>query len=67
MCITAVPRGIENNAYAKFWGANKVHYGTRGSGLLTLFVRGYSFQLYCLGNSFVQNFTALQFQNDTWW
>ena len=25
--ITAVPREIENNAYAKFWGANKVHYG----------------------------------------
>ena len=23
--ITAVPRKIENNAYAKFWGANKVH------------------------------------------
>ena len=22
--ITAVPREIENNAYAKFWGANKV-------------------------------------------
>ena len=25
--ITAVPREIENNAYAKFWRANKVHYG----------------------------------------
>ena len=25
--ITAVLREIENNAYAKFWGANKVHYG----------------------------------------
>ena len=25
--ITAVPREIENNAYAKFWAANKVHYG----------------------------------------
>ena len=24
--ITAVPREIENKAYAKFWGANKVHY-----------------------------------------
>ena len=24
--ITAVPREIENNAYAKFWGANKVPY-----------------------------------------
>ena len=24
--ITAVPREIENNACAKFWGANKVHY-----------------------------------------
>ena len=25
--IKAVPREIENDAYAKFWGANKVHYG----------------------------------------
>ena len=25
--ITAVPREIENNAYTKFWRANKVHYG----------------------------------------
>ena len=25
--ITAVPREIGNNVYAKFWGANKVHYG----------------------------------------
>ena len=25
--ITAVPREIENNAYAKFGGVNKVHYG----------------------------------------
>ena len=25
--ITAVPREIENNAYAKFWAANKVYYG----------------------------------------
>ena len=31
--ITAVPREIENNAYAKFWGANKVHYGTWGRGV----------------------------------
>ena len=31
--ITAVPREIENNAYAKFWGANKVHYGRCASGL----------------------------------
>ena len=23
----AMRRGIENNAYAKFWGVNKVHYG----------------------------------------
>ena len=30
--ITAVPREIENNAYAKFWGANKVHYGRCESG-----------------------------------
>ena len=32
--ITAVPREIENNAYRKFWGANKVHYGKCGSGVL---------------------------------
>ena len=31
--ITAVPREIENNAYAKFWGAKKVHYGKCGSGV----------------------------------
>ena len=30
--ITAVPREIESNAYAKFCGANKVHYGRCGSG-----------------------------------
>ena len=34
--ITAVPKEIENNAYAKFWGANKVHYGKCGSGVLTI-------------------------------
>ena len=31
--ITAVQREIENNAYAKFWGANKVHYGKCESGV----------------------------------
>ena len=30
--ITAVPREIENNAYARFWGANKVYYGGCASG-----------------------------------
>ena len=30
--ITAVPREIENNAYAKIWGANKMHYGRCASG-----------------------------------
>ena len=25
--ITVVPREIEENSYAKFWGANKVYYG----------------------------------------
>ena len=25
--ITVVPRELENNGYAKFWGVNKVHYG----------------------------------------
>ena len=31
--ITAVPGETENNAYAKFWGANKLHYGRRASGV----------------------------------
>ena len=31
--ISAVPREIENNAYAKFWGAYKVHYGRCPSGV----------------------------------
>ena len=25
--ITVVPRGTQDNGYAKFWGVNKVHYG----------------------------------------
>ena len=29
--ITVVPREIEKSAYAKFWGANKVHYRKCGS------------------------------------
>ena len=28
----SLPREIENNANAKFWGANKVHYERRASG-----------------------------------
>ena len=32
--ITAAPREIENNAYAKFWGANKVHYGKCGNSVI---------------------------------
>ena len=31
--MTAVSKEIENNAYAKFWRANKVHYGKCGSGV----------------------------------
>ena len=31
--ITAVLREIENNAYAKFWGANRVHYEGYASGV----------------------------------
>ena len=27
LAITAVPKEIENNAYAKFWGVNQVHFG----------------------------------------
>ena len=33
LAITAVPREIESNAYAKFLRANKVHYGRCASGL----------------------------------
>ena len=25
--ITVVPKEIQDNGYAKFWGVNKVHYG----------------------------------------
>ena len=32
-----------------------------------LFMRGYSFQLYYPGNSFMQNFATLCFENETWW
>ena len=45
--ITAVPREIENNAYAIFLGgggvvgANKVHYGTCASGLYSMAVLYY--------------------------
>ena len=31
--ITAVPRETESNAYAKFWGANKVHYSRYAEGV----------------------------------
>ena len=31
-----------------------------------LFVRGYYFQIYGLGNSFVQSLATLQFQNEAW-
>ena len=34
--ITAVSREIDNNAYAKFGGANKVHYGKCGGGVYDL-------------------------------
>ena len=30
--VSAVPREIKNNAYAKFWGANKVYYGRCANG-----------------------------------
>ena len=33
-----VPREIENNAYAKFWATNKVHFGRCASGELFFFV-----------------------------
>ena len=33
-----VPRGNKNNAYAKFWRANKEYYGIFESGLLAVTV-----------------------------
>ena len=42
--IIVVPREIENNAYAKSWGANKVHYGTSASGVWDFMARN------CLAN-----------------
>ena len=33
--IEAIPRGIQNNAYAKFWEANEVHPGRCASGELS--------------------------------
>ena len=35
--ITAVPRERENNAYAKFWVANMVHYGRCANGEFNFF------------------------------
>ena len=55
--ITAVLRDIENNAYAKFWGANKVHYGKCGSGVYLLLLFFYiSGSRIILGNNHVFRF-----------
>ena len=35
--LPAVPREIENNAYEKFWDANKMHYWRCASGVSTNF------------------------------
>ena len=34
--IRVVPREIKDNAYAKFWGANKVYFGRCANGPLSL-------------------------------
>jgi len=34
LAITAVPREIENNTYAKFWGVNQVHFGRCASDMI---------------------------------
>ena len=49
---------IENNAYAKFWRANKVHYGKCGSGvyLLLLLFFDISGSRIILGNNHVFRF-----------
>ena len=46
--ITAAPREIENNAYAEFWGANKVHYGKKS--VLNLSALGKIFTIVLLQN-----------------
>ena len=33
--ITVVPREIDDNSYAKFWGVNKMHYGLCANGEFT--------------------------------
>ena len=48
--ITAVPREIENNPYAKFYGVNKVHFGRCASGeilFLTVHIICYSKWPHC--------------------
>ena len=67
-CIIAIPREIENNAYAKFCGEegggweNEMHYGKCGSGsvedekflkYITLFRATLSILLPCLGSCLV--------------
>ena len=36
--ITVIPREIEDNGYAKFWGVNKVHYGLGENGQYQLLI-----------------------------
>ena len=45
--FTAVPREIENNVYAKFWGANKVHYRRWASGVYIQMLRTIRFFYVC--------------------
>ena len=46
--ITAVPRKIQSNAYAKFWGGNKVYYGKSASDIRDFVARN------CLDNNGLQ-------------
>ena len=50
-----------------FWNRGPGEFGNGLFSVFALFVREYSFQIYYLGNSFMQNFVTLQFQNQAWW
>ena len=52
--ITAIPREIESNAYAKFKGANKVHYGRCVSGVCSG-IHAVDFGFQVLDTGFIQS------------
>ena len=44
--ITVIPREIEDNAYAKFWGVHRVHYGLGENGQYQLLIHPMTGQLW---------------------